>query len=62
MSLGNKIKQLRQEDSWSQDERADQAAIDGRKLSRYENNKVTPSVDVVIKQTSAFDVIVDHLL
>ncbi|MDP3478231.1 MAG: helix-turn-helix transcriptional regulator [Desulfoprunum sp.] len=62
MSLGNKIKQLRQEKSWSQDELAFHASIDGRQVSRYENDKVTPSVDVVIKLAKAFDVSVDHLL
>jgi len=62
MSLGNKIKQLRQEKSWSQDELAFHASIDGRQISRYENDKVTPSVDVVIKLAKAFDVSVDYLL
>ena len=62
MSLGNKIKQLRQEKSWSQDELAYHASIDGRQISRYENDKVTPSVEVVVKLAKAFDVSVDHLL
>ena len=62
MSLGNRLKQLRQEKSWSQDELAFHAHIDGRQISRYENDKVTPSVEVVIKLARAFDVSVDHLL
>lgn len=62
MSLGNKIKLLRREKSWSQDELAYHAGIDGRQISRYENDKVTPSVEVVIKLAKAFDVSVDHLL
>ncbi|MBU4357620.1 MAG: helix-turn-helix domain-containing protein [Proteobacteria bacterium] len=62
MSLGSKIKQLRQEKSWSQDELAFHAQIDGRQISRYENDKVTPSVEVVVKLAKAFDVSVDHLL
>lgn len=62
MSLGKKIKQLRQEKRWSQDELAYHAGIDGRQISRYENDKVTPSVEVVIKLAKAFDVSVDHLL
>lgn len=62
MSLGNKVKQLRQEKGWSQDELAFHAGIDGRQISRYENDKVTPSVDVVIKLARAFNVSVDHLL
>lgn len=62
MSLGNKIKQLRQEKGWSQDELAFHAGIDGRQISRYENDRVTPSVDVVVKLARAFNVSVDHLL
>ncbi len=62
MSLGNKIKLLRHEKGWSQDELAYHAGIDGRQISRYENDKVTPSVDVVIKLAKALDVSVDHLL
>jgi transcriptional regulator with XRE-family HTH domain len=62
MSLGKKIKQLRSDTGWSQDELAFHAQIDGRQISRYENDKVKPSVDVVIKLAKAFDVSVDHLL
>jgi transcriptional regulator with XRE-family HTH domain len=62
MSLGNRLKRLRQEKGWSQDELAFHAHIDGRQISRYENDKVTPSVDVVVKLAKAFDVSVDHLL
>jgi transcriptional regulator with XRE-family HTH domain len=62
MSLGKKIKQLRQEKGWSQDELAYHAQIDGRQVSRYENDKVTPSVEVVVKLAKAFDVSADHLL
>ena len=62
MSLGKKIKLLRQEKNWSQDELAFHAQIDGRQISRYENNKVTPSVEVVVKLAKAFEVSVDHLL
>ena len=62
MSLGKKIKLLRQEKGWSQDELAYHAQIDGRQISRYENDKVTPSVEVVVKLAKAFDVSIDHLL
>lgn len=62
MSIGKRIKQLRQEKGWSQDELAFHAQIDGRQISRYENDKVTPSVEVVVKLATAFDVSADHLL
>jgi transcriptional regulator with XRE-family HTH domain len=62
VSLGKKLKQLRQEKGWSQDEFAFNAQIDGRQVSRYENDRVMPSVDVIIKMAKAFNVSLDYLL
>jgi len=62
VSLGEKIKKLRQEKGWSQDEFAYNAGIDGRQVSRYENGKVTPSVDVVVKMAKTFNISIDFLL
>jgi len=62
VSLGKKLKLLRQEKGWSQDEFAYHAQIDGRQVSRYENDKVIPSVEVVIKMAKAFNVCIDYLL
>lgn len=62
VSLGKKIKQLRMEKNWSQDEFAFHANIDGRQVSRYENDKVVPSVEVIIKIAKAFNVSTDFLL
>lgn len=62
MSLGEKIKELRKEKGWSQDEFAASAQIDGRQVSRYENDRVVPSVDVVVKIAKAFNVSADFLL
>lgn len=62
MSLGEKLKALRREKGWSQNELAFQAQIDGRQVSRYENNRVMPSVEVVIKLARADSVSLDYLL
>ena len=62
MSFGEKLKVLRKERGWSQDEFADHAQIDGRQVSRYENDRVTPSIEVVIKIAHAFNVSLDYLL
>lgn len=62
VSLGEKLKQLRAERGWSQDEFAHEANIDGRQVSRYENDKVTPSLDVVVKMARAYNVSLDFLL
>ena len=62
VSLGEKLKQLRKEKGWSQDEFAAEAEIDGRQVSRYENDRVMPSVDVVVKMAKAYNVSIDYLL
>jgi transcriptional regulator with XRE-family HTH domain len=62
VSFGEKLKQLRQEKGWSQDELAFHANIDGRQVSRYENDRVTPSIEVAVKIAKAFDVSLDYLL
>jgi transcriptional regulator with XRE-family HTH domain len=62
VSFGERLKQLRKEKGWSQDELAFHAQIDGRQVSRYENDRVMPSVDVIIKMAKAYDVSIDYLL
>ena len=62
VSLGEKLKTLRREKGWSQDELAFHAQIDGRQVSRYENDRVMPSVEVVIKMAKAYNVSLDYLL
>lgn len=62
VSLGSKLKKLRRDRAWSQDELAHHAQIDGRQVSRYENDRVVPSIDVIMKMAKAYNVSVDYLL
>jgi transcriptional regulator with XRE-family HTH domain len=62
MSFGQKLKLLRKEKDWSQDQLAYHAQIDGRQISRYENDRVVPSVEVIVKVATTFDVSIDYLL
>jgi transcriptional regulator with XRE-family HTH domain len=62
VSLGKKLKELRKEKGWSQDELAFNAQIDGRQVSRYENDRVMPSLDVITKIAKAYNVSIDYLL
>ena len=62
MILAERIKQLRKEKGWSQDELAQHSGVDGRQISRYENGRITPSVDVVIKLAKTLGVSTDYLL
>ncbi len=54
VSLGEKI--------WSQDEFAYHAQIDGRQVSRYENNRVMPSLEVVVKMAKVLGVRIEQML
>lgn len=62
MPLGERIKALRTEKSWSQSELADKIDADGRQISRYENGHITPSVEVLVRLAECFDVSIDYLL
>ena len=62
MIYGERIKQLRKEKKWSQDELANKIDADGRQVSRYERGKITPSVETLAKIAKAFEVTVDYLL
>ena len=61
LSLGEKIVELRKEKGWSQDELAEKIGSDGRQISKYENNKITPSTEVLIKLARAFNTSLDYL-
>ncbi|MDF2549694.1 MAG: hypothetical protein K0S07_761 [Chlamydiales bacterium] len=57
-----KIKQLRKNKGWSQQELAEKIGTDARQISRYETGKITPSIDVVIRIAKIFEVSIDYLL
>jgi transcriptional regulator with XRE-family HTH domain len=62
MPLGETVKALRKERGWSQGDLATRVGGDAGQISRYENGKISPSVDVVVKLAEAFDVATDYLL
>lgn len=62
MSLQERVKQLRKEHGWSQGELAERAGGDPAQISRYENGRITPSADAVVKLAEVFDVSTDYLL
>jgi transcriptional regulator with XRE-family HTH domain len=60
--LGERIKELRKEKGWLQEELADKIGTDARQISRYENGRITPSTEAIVKLAEAFDVSIDYLL
>lgn len=62
LPLGERMKQLRKERGWSQADLAERVETDARQISRYENGRITPSLDALIRIAEAFDISVDYLL
>ena len=62
MALADRVKVLRNEHGWSQTELAERISADPAQISRYENGRITPSADALIRLAETFDVSCDHLL
>lgn len=52
-SVGSKIKSAREEASLTQEELAETIDITRQQLAKYEKNKVSPTVDTLLKIASA---------
>jgi predicted transcriptional regulator len=63
MPLADRIRQLRTEAGLSQAELAEKAgAGDARQISRYENGRITPSLDAITHIAEALNVSIDYLV
>jgi transcriptional regulator with XRE-family HTH domain len=62
MGLADKVKALRNEQGWSQSELAEQVGADPAQISRYENGRITPSADALVRLAETFGVSCDYLL
>jgi len=62
MTLGQKLKELRLEKNWKQDNIAIDINSDKRTISLYENDKISPSIDMITKIAQVFNVSIDYLL
>jgi transcriptional regulator with XRE-family HTH domain len=62
MPLSDRIKQLRTEAGLSQAELAKLVgSTDARQISRYENGRITPSLDATIRIAEALNISLDYL-
>jgi transcriptional regulator with XRE-family HTH domain len=60
--LADRLKALRTEAGWSQAELAEKIDSDGRQVSRYENGRITPSLEALVRIAETFNVSVDYLV
>ena len=62
MEIGTRIKEQCELKNWSQDELAEILNISRQSISKWELNKVYPSIDMLIKMSDLFDVSLDELI
>jgi len=60
--IGERLKALRAERGWSQTELAEAIGSDARQVSRYENGRITPSLDALVRIAETLDVTLDYLV
>lgn len=60
--FGEKLRALRKERGWSQKELAGRLGLVAASVSAYEQDKKVPSVEILIKICSVFQVSADYLL
>jgi transcriptional regulator with XRE-family HTH domain len=62
MGLADNLKRLRKKQGWSQTQLAEQIGSQLSHVNRIETGKYNPSLDVVQKLASVFDVSIDYLV
>ena len=62
MSLGEKIKQLRQEKGYSQTLLEKRSGVNSKLLSKYENGRIIPTADTLRKIAEGLDISADYLI
>jgi transcriptional regulator with XRE-family HTH domain len=62
MGLADNLKRLRKKQGWSQTQLAEQIGSHLSHVNRIETGKYNPSLDVVQKLASVFDVSIDYLV
>ena len=60
--IGNKITKLRKQSKLTQAELANSLFVTHQAVSKWENGKSIPSIEVLIKLTSLFDITIDYLI
>jgi transcriptional regulator with XRE-family HTH domain len=62
MPFAKKLRELRKQHKWSQDELASKVGVHGRHIGKYENGQVMPNTDTLIRIAKVFDVSLDYLV
>jgi len=62
MAFADKLKVLRKEKKWSQEDLSRAINVHSKHISRYENSKAAPGPEILKKIADTFDVSTDYLI
>lgn len=62
MKFGAKLKYIRQQKDWSQEEMANFLGTSKQVISRYENGQTTPKIDIVLNYAKKLNVSLEALI
>lgn len=62
MTLGERVKRLRQDRGWSQAQLGQKLSVHQKQVSGYERDVHVPSTELLIRLAGAFDVSLDYLV
>ncbi|MDN4865853.1 helix-turn-helix domain-containing protein [Priestia megaterium] len=62
MNLGDKLKELRKEHSYSQQQLAEKLHVTAQAISKWENNKSVPDIINLVQLSEAYNISLDYLI
>ncbi|MDB6354724.1 helix-turn-helix transcriptional regulator, partial [Trichococcus sp. K1Tr] len=62
MNLGNKLKELRKEHNYSQQQLAEKLHVTAQAISKWENNKSVPDIINLVQLSEVYGITLDYLI
>ena len=60
--FGERIKELRNNHTWTQQELGDRLGVSKQSVSNWENGNIMPSIDVLVRMSDLFQTSTDYIL
>ena len=60
--FGDRIKELRNNHTWTQQELGDRLGVSKQSVSNWENGNIMPSIDVLVRMSDLFQTSTDYIL
>ena len=60
--FGDRLKELRNNHTWTQQELGDRLGVSKQSVSNWENGNIMPSIDVLVRMSDLFQTSTDYIL